>query len=52
MTMIEIKAMQKRLALLEEENLILKNNIYLHKGIKEKSAVIKRLSERDNVKLL
>ena len=53
MTMAEIKKMQKKLALLEEENIILKkSNGYLLKGIRERVELISRLSKEHSIKLL
>lgn len=44
--------MQKKLAMLEEENIILKSNGYLHKGIRERVRLISKLSKEHNVKIL
>ncbi len=53
MTMAEIKKCKKKLALLEEENIILKkSNGYLLKGIRERVELISRLSKEHSIKLL
>ncbi len=53
MTVSEIKKLQKRLALLEEENIILKKAMAIfHKGIKERVEVINRLSANHNIRFL
>ncbi len=45
--------MQKKLALLEEENITLKkSNGYLLKGIRERVELISRLSKEHSIKLL